>query len=335
MKIILILFLILVLILCIVYKHTSPKFIIDLPIPMIDASSNKEISNYLKMVYPNSTLSKPLQLCFIYSCAPSIIKNIYKLSPRDSYKPVDLYTFWQPIWYPENCYSLNLYPPNNWMNFIYLNKYTDNMSIEGIHSRDDNPWYTVWGLWIYVTKGTGVFYNIGKTLQAYNKIHALYLLGVSIPDIASLLIDKYYYYNPDKPNLKIIDVAKEHFSSTSDLNSMINLISYILDKNDVYDYDRINNTADIDSYIIFLAKSKHYDSIQFQVQANGMGGWGFEIVFTNFTILSKPNEVTWGGWEEFSDKITLNDPLNELDTKKCTIQKNMIVSCKEQQLCVK
>ena len=316
------------------YKPQSYLSTSFLPIPVIDAS-NKEIYDYLKMVYPNSSLSNPIQLCFIYSCAPSIIKNIYKLNPRNNYKPVDLYTFWTPIWYPENCYTLNLYPPNNWMNFINLNKYTDNMSIEGIHSRDDNPWYTVWGLWIYVTIGTGVFYNIGKTLQAYNKIHALYLLGVSVPDIASLLIDKYYYYNPDKPSLKIIDLAKERFQSTSDLNSMIELIKYILDKNDVYDYDRINNTADIDSYIIFLAKSKNYDSVQFQVQANGMGGWAFEIVFTNFKTLSKPSELNWDGWSEFSDKMTLNDPDHKLSNKKCTIQKDKIVSCKEQHLCEK
>ena len=67
----------------------------------------------------------------------------------------------------------------------------------------------------------------------------------------SLLIDKYYYYNPDKPSLKIIDLAKERFQSTSDLNSMIELIKYILDKNDVYDDDSIKNKKYWYSMIFF------------------------------------------------------------------------------------
>jgi len=320
------------------YNQTNTKICVNKK--QLSILCNENIYTYLKMVYPNSNLIRSVDLNFLYNCAPNDLKQIYSplIDPEKTtnYSPVNLYDTWRPIWYPENCYTVNLYPPKNWMNFEYLNKYGDNSVIEGLHTRDDNPYYTVWGFWVYATKGTGVFYNLGKTLKAYNKIDSLYLLGVSIPDIAAFLMDKNYFYNPDKPQLKILDLAKEKFPDSTNIDSMIRLVEYIIKKNDIYDYDRINNTADVDNMIVFLAKSKNYDSVQLQVQANGMGGWCFEVIFTNVNVLSKYNELTWPSWPQIENRMTVNDPNNELAPIKCRpniVDDSVIVSCKQQNLC--
>ena len=88
---------------------------------------NENIYNYLKMVYPNSILTAPVEINFLYNCAPDDLKQVYSplIDPEKTtnYNPVNLYDTWRPIWYPENCYTVNLYPPKNHglMHFTSLN----------------------------------------------------------------------------------------------------------------------------------------------------------------------------------------------------------------------
>lgn len=266
---------------------------------------------YLRRVYPNSSLCKTPEVHFLYSCAPESFKDryrpLYDAENSKDYAPVPLYATWRPIWYTTDTFSVNLYPPKRWWEYEFLNTYPSFSVVEGHHIKDDNPLYTVYGFWIYLTKGTGVFYNLGRTLQTQNKIHALRVLGYSLEQIAYIIKDKRYYYNPDKPNLLISDEAKR-FRGNNVIEKVVGLIEAILGNVGDYDADRINNTADFDDIITKDARAQGYDSIQFQVQANCFGGWAHEIVVVSPSPLEKAREADWQGWGDMKNMMTMNDP---------------------------
>jgi hypothetical protein len=268
---------------------------------------------YYRMVYPNCALNGVPPLHFLYSCAPACLQAFYKpfVDPHGDkqYKAPELYATLRPIWYPEGLWSVNLHSPTKWWTYYNPLKYADNLSVEGLHVRDDNDVYPVYGYWIYVTQGTGVFYNLGKTLRARNKIESLYMLGMTSREIAQFILDKFYYNyrEPTKESLSIVAVARG-FAGGSDLEKAVAMIEYILNVGKDYDVDRINNTADLDAKITQLAKSQDYDSVQFQVQANGMGGWAHEVVFVGASPLLKTREVNWAGWPAMKELMTVSDP---------------------------
>ncbi|MDB4413477.1 hypothetical protein N9189_03020 [Pirellulaceae bacterium] len=70
----------------------------------------------------------------------------------------------------------NIYDPYGWWNVSFYNGYPDNTYLEGIHGTDTGSGYDVYGYWTYVSPGTGVYMNIGKSLRSHNKLHANYLL---------------------------------------------------------------------------------------------------------------------------------------------------------------
>lgn len=274
---------------------------------------------YLSKIYPNSSqLTKP-EIEFIYSFAPrDKNKKYFDPEKERNYSPPEFNWWWRPVWYAPNTFSLNLYPPRAWWNYRDLNKYPSDSFVEGVHVRDDNPFYSVYGYWIYKAPGSGVFYNVGKTLLARNKIHALFLLGMDAAEIADLLRDERYYYNPDRP-------SEEYYGGMKSIES-------ILQDGKNYNLDRFNNTAAMDRAITTRARAQGYDSVQFQIQANGMGGWAHEIVFVSPTPLLKKREKTWPGWTDMKKRMELRDPDGIKPPLPCIPVLNKLVTCAQQAI---
>lgn len=281
------------------------------------------VQTYLKQVYPLTSSTRALPIEFLYACAPkqAFATTFFDPEKSKNYVPAPYGQWWRPVWFPAGAFTLNLYPPTSWWDYKYLDKYKDNSTLEAIHTRDDNPYYPVYGLWAYVAKGTGVFYNVGRTLLARNKIHALYLLGMTAPEIADFAKDKHYYYNPARPYESYYGGAPA--------------IEYILTTGKNYELDRFNNTADFDPLITTMAKDKGYDSVQFQIQANGMGGWAHEIVYVSPIPLLKEKEVEWAGWSQMARFMSVRDPRNVNPPEPCqpvVSDDRDIVICQKQGL---
>jgi hypothetical protein len=281
------------------------------------------LKKYLRQVYPLASNLNNLTIEFIYSCAPRSYFGSKFIDPEKTkdYKPVSKGEWWRPIWFPKDAFALNLYSPNSWWDYQYINAYKDGSFIEAMHVRDDNPYYPVYGLWTYLAKGSGVFYAVGHTLLARNKIHALHLLGMETYEIVDYAKDKHYYYNPDKP----MEPYYGGFHS----------FDYIINVGRDYDLDRFNNTADFDQIIVRMARAQGYDSVQFQVQANGMGGWAHEIVFVSVNPVLKKDEVKWAGWKDMDHQMTIRDPSGKKRPERChpVINKERdVIGCKMQTL---
>ncbi len=301
---------------------------------LVPTPRDDDICKYYSMVYPNSNLEATPRLNFLYACAPKSLKAFYApfYDPDTSkdYAPVPLYASWRPIWYSQNLFSVNLYPPNKWWIYYDSLKFRSGEKVEGLHIRDDNPLYPVFGYWMYVTTGTGVFYDLGKTLPARSKVHALAMLGLSPARIAQEIGDKHYWKNPNEPDLAVADLARDRFGG-----SVEQMVVCILNLDEDYDIDRINNSADYDELITTLAKEQGYDSVQFQVQANGLGGWAHEVVFVAPDPLEKIKEVEWKGWNYMRDIMSLEDPDGYKCSKACeplVTEERSVITCEAQKL---
>jgi hypothetical protein len=304
-----------------------------------------DIEKYYYQVYPGAedkSFSNKFMdtLNFFYEFVPKeYIGEIYFPSQND-WKPPEIGQIWYPIWFQggpkSKCGSTsarNLYPPNNWLNYENKFGFQDNTLLETLHTVDDNPYYTVFGLWTYYTKGSGVWINLGKTVKSVNKIHALYLLGLDVNDIAGLIMSSSFMINNSPLELTVSDLVKRIYPSIKDLkNSCIALVREILEFTEnggnkvlegdelerMYLIDRVNNSADWDGYITMLARSKGYQTVQFTVQANGNGGWAHEIVYVGVTPLVKARESEWHSWSQLKPKIRIADPHDLCYNKECT-----------------
>lgn len=307
-----------------------------------------DLESYYYRVYPaakDGSYSREWMddLNFYYEFIPeTFIKsqgNIYFPSEHD-WNPPEMNKLWYPIWYnggPDTgCGSScarNLYPPNNWLDYKNRKGFESNTFVESLHTIDDNPFYTVSGFWLYYAVGSGVWIDIGRTVKAVNKIHALNLLGLDEVDIGGLIMTSEFMVNNSPLSLKVVDLVKKLYPHIPQLkNACIELVKEILtfstqqsptqplaggELERMYLIDRVNNSADWDSYISMIARSQGYQSIQFTVQANGNGGWAHEIVYCGTTPLVKIVESEWGGWAQIKSKITIADPMNTYSHCQC------------------
>ena len=274
------------------------------------------------------------ELDFLYACAPSVLTEAFPMvRAPDDMTPPCYNERWAPGWFPQGCYAINKYPPTHWWDYKYSEGFADNTWIEVLHVPDDNPVYTVWAFWVYEAAGSGVFMNLGKTLRARNKIHALLLLGLNIESIASLLWDKYFQINENIDPIQIGAWAKKHFPESP--HPVKDLLWLVLNyPNAPYWADRINTTAHCDGLIVMLANRQGYDSVQFAVQANGFGGWGFEVVFTGMDEkdLFKPVEKDWNGWDYILARTTATNIHTPCTFNSAKQWPYAMLTCKEQHL---
>lgn len=298
------------------------------------------LNNYLKLIYPSYNNICLEDLNFYYSCYPKNILEYYGteyISEKNNYKPPPKDKLWTPIWFPSGALALNKYDPNKWWEYKpkykSLNGITNSNWVEIMHTPDDNPYYPVFGYWVYQTTGSGVFMNLGNTLVVPNKITALYKLGFSLNEIVQIIKDTKYMINIQDKYSSVNDVSQKLYPDNDILVSLKNLIIDIIKGSKNYLLDRVNNSADWDKIIVENANLKGYDSVQFTVQANGMGGWAHEIVFTGIsdTNLQKKVEKTWNGWPWVQARLRNGLKLNNI----CTFNPNknyQIVTCQEQKI---
>ena len=65
----------------------------------------------------------------------------------------------------------NLYPPDDPKKFVFAEGFEDNANVEVSHLPTKYPFgKESYNLWYFIGSGTGVFYNLGKTLRSYNKL---------------------------------------------------------------------------------------------------------------------------------------------------------------------
>ena len=312
-----------------------------------------DLEKYYYNVYPgakDNTFSFAFMdnLNFYYEFIPkSYIQNQGGIISLESsnYRPPPLNAIWYPIWFKESTSARNWYDPRAWWTYKYKKGFKDNSLVEMMHTVDDNPWYTVYGFWMYYTKGSGVWINIGKSLKAVNKIHSLHLLGMSVEDIAELgknsefRLNRYPYGhgNNDTEYITLTAFSRELYPGLEDKTAVVSLITDILDPPDEdlrvrYMKDRVNNSAEWDKTIAQMAKQKGYDSVQFTVQANGNGGWCHEIVYVDVDPLTKVKESEWEGWEGFKDKILIADPNDLSRYKTCEFSDVSRLVCNAQNI---
>lgn len=180
----------------------------------------------------------------------------------------------------------NVYPAIGPLNNVNRNGYSSGSDIEICHS---NVYNGTLGIYYYLAKGSGIFVNIGKTLVANNKLHALRLLGQTNEQIADLLYSRdtgywpaYYkgelppssqkaYFNDLVRQYMIKHACSKEQAENGVIDAAINETDYLL--------GRLNDTGwAIDVSNFNLGRSQGYDTIQLTTQANMNNGWAFEII---------------------------------------------------------
>ena len=313
------------------------------------------VRQYFSAVYPKAVKYikdywTELDLNFFYACAPVKIAAVFGGivdGASTGYAPPDLNAAWVPIWFSPGTYAINLYPPQRWWDYVHADGFSDAQWVEMMHGIDDNDFYTVYGYWTYYTKGSGVWYNVGKTLKAKNKLDALRKLGLSRDDIARLIQKTNYMTNAVSEYQTIQSLADSLFSHTAAIypiqrvEMLVDLASAPQEYTDMYSIeqlyaaDRANNSADWDGDIAMLAWGQGYDSVQFTVQANGNGGWAHETVFCGMDSLRKDKEKTWKGWSWMKSRMAIGDPRTEIPLDRCSFDQTTeysLVTCQEQPI---
>jgi hypothetical protein len=304
---------------------------------------------YLKKVYPllPNTKFDWTKLNFFYSCAPKKIVLSYfgQIKPGNPSLAL-LREPWTPVWFPDEAFAINEYDPNAWWMYYDRHGFPSNTNIEVIHTKDDNPYYSVYGYWCYVVKGSGVYVNTGRTLRAYNKIDALLKLNVNIDILVEIAKKAQYMINTFTEAKNMIDIAYKYFPHLYVVD--LKIAEMLLEASrlkpekcgfsihDKYNIGRINNSAVWDLLIATVAHHQGYDSVQFSVQANGNGGWAFEIVWTGMLHPLKKKEADWDGWKYINDLSTVRNPLDLTVSQSCNFDPNKrdysIVTCPIQDL---
>jgi hypothetical protein len=72
----------------------------------------------------------------------------------------------------------NIYDTFGWWNVPYYNGYPNYCYLECIQKCNEKKENTPFGSWTYVAPGSGLYFNIKKSLSSHNKIHAIYKLFV-------------------------------------------------------------------------------------------------------------------------------------------------------------
>jgi hypothetical protein len=253
---------------------------------------------------------------------------------------------WVPIWYPVNTFVVNGYDPTC---FWKGNKYVSQSQLSGefvevMHVPDDDQnFYTVFGTWFYVVRGTGVWFEAGpRILTTQNKLFALRELGLSTWEMSNLFQDAQFMINDittapsisqlatqlgmkgESSNDQVRNLFEEYFKKMEELIRSPHLRLDQAELAKLYLMDRMNNSADFDETTNFLARTQGYDSVQFITQANGNGGWAHELVFVNQEMFLGTDEKRM---ETLTNRLFIANPLDEYQRERCVFDNDDLYGC--------
>ncbi len=158
------------------------------------------LDQYWKSVYPAASAvcvedrNKPTELAFYYGddVPTALLKALgaEKIASKDNFMTTNfsapaLGAPYRPTFYENTTFQINMYDPNAWWTYDYYIGFPDNTAVEAGHHlasggeragthNASTPHYPGQGFWIYYAPGSGVFMDLGNTLQTPNKIAALH-----------------------------------------------------------------------------------------------------------------------------------------------------------------
>lgn len=267
--------------------------------------------------------------------------------------------WWVPVWFPPGARLKNEYPPNAWWRALpSLRRRLDGRRgfLEITHVPDDlQRVYGVHGTWFYATPGSGVFLETGPALVADNKLDALAKLGVPWEEMGRHFAKGGYMYAPGK-SAGFSDLAagkvdsRVSFTGKTDEERVATLFRFAAsiathrgqleakkkgwDAEVLYRIDRVQNSADFDAALTFLARKRGNDVVHFLCQANGNGGWTHELVFVREPLRSAPGaSVDERNLAHLADRLWIADPLDPSRRERCDFLNNddyLCLACLQQ-----
>lgn len=335
-----------------VLKASGKKYL-DMIYPLLGQCDERRRGNdydvFQRLQFFYQDLSTPEVKEFLGSRLP------VKSNASRNYRPPELDELWAPVWFPPDSFVINGYDPKR---FWKGNKYStpEQFSGEFIEVQhvpdDDQDFYTVFGTWFYVTRGTGVWLQAGpKILTAQNKLFALRDLGLSTWEIANLFVNTQFMINDILPPPSLLQVAEQfNMKGSTPAEKIANLLEYyfkalqlLLDAppdfelseqewEKLYLMDRMNNSADFDETINILARTQGYSSVQFVIQANDNGGWAQELVYVHQEMFLGTDE---NRMRTLLKKLWIANPLNLHQREQCLFKnddKYGCLSCRQQPI---
>ena len=147
--------------------------------PLATADFAKKSDAELQMFFDN------LDFYYKLNPQPQAVIPEGKYVPRnihDMPKVGDLYS--PAIINPDGFWCRNVYPPDKPLNNSVVNGFSSHSNVEIWHS---NVYNGANGIYYYLMSGSGIYVNLGNTLVARNKLHALRKLGCNNAQIAQTM----------------------------------------------------------------------------------------------------------------------------------------------------
>ena len=300
------------------------------------------LDEYWHSVYPLASslcIISPSDIKFFYSnhVPVSVITTLRAQNVTNSWTTTNfsapvLHAPYRPSYYENTTFQLSMYDPDAWWTYDYYIGFPDHTAVESMHKLDSNSertgslnWstthYPSQGFWTYYTRGSGVWINLGKTLQSPNKIAALHYLGMTFQEIVDTYWNTSLYFprggdceaGPRFPAESWANIT-QHLLSPAALNldpeELLQLAAYgnrrlatkfNLTLHDLRMLNRMTQIFSADNDIILRAKADGYDSVQFTTQPNGCRGWAHEIVMVG----GNASQPTWGDFYSMVKKAML------------------------------
>jgi len=147
----------------------------------------------------------------------------------------------------------------------------DYTNVEITHVCCDSPQI---GSWVSVVKGSGIYYNVGKSLASFNKVDAAIKLGNSPRALAQSFPD--FSWNGWGPTSW--SKEKEYIANTFHISSLEELLIAVAsgERNNTA-IDFISDCPVLDELNYSSARAQGYDSIQMCSAGYQGGYWSFEI----------------------------------------------------------
>lgn len=255
-------------------------------------------------------------------------------SENKMYDPPNIGQFWKPMFFPLFTALKSTYHPKNWHYNIDNKGFENNSIVEVVRAYFPTEDGMNNGVWFYYAKGSGIGLDMGKTLKAKNKVHALRLLDSTVLKNFFNNLTTQVFWDGRGVSTSIKDYIKsliDNKTVTSNdeiIDCIINSEKYTnINVETLYNINRIANCGDLDYLIHSLIDKLHlpeqvdinkkYRTIQLMAQPNLYNGWAFEIIYRgdNLTRINSIANVP-------KEHIRTFNPLKPNESGPCTYDTN-------------